>query len=85
MSQDQTNKIASPIYLSYLVRLWRSTNSQTWLASLEAPGTHEIHRFADLASFIAFLQDQTGDEGLAREASDKRETLEHSTTPPEPP
>jgi hypothetical protein len=52
--------IVSPTYLSFMVRMWRLETSSDWLASLEAPGTHERHNFADMASFFAFLQAQTG-------------------------
>jgi hypothetical protein len=60
MHKDQPSKAAIPIYLSYLVRLWRAESDCSWLASVEAAGTHERHSFADLASLFAFLQAQTG-------------------------
>jgi hypothetical protein len=50
-------------YHSYLLRLWRtgSQGNATWRASLESAQTGERHGFADLASLVAFLEEQTGD------------------------
>ena len=57
---NDSKREALPTYLSYLIRLWRTDGGGEWLASLESPGTHERHNFTDLASFFAFLQEQTG-------------------------
>lgn len=60
-----------PNYISYLIRLWRIDGGDEWLASLEKPGTHERHSFTDLASFFAYLQEQTGT--LEKDSSRDRE------------
>lgn len=85
MHKEQPGKAVSPQYLSYLVRLWRSTGNPEWLASLEAPGTHERHNFADLASFIAFLHAQTGTEQAIDGSSGPSETRDHINLDMEPP
>ncbi len=85
MHKEQPGKIITPVYMSYLVRLWRSTSSPEWLASLEAPGTHERHNFADLASFFAFLHEQTGTEQATAGSSEQREMKDHSSLNLEPP
>lgn len=57
-----------PVYLSYLLRLWR-VDSQNgarpgseamWRASLEDPHTHLRQGFADLDDLFEFLRAQTG-------------------------
>ncbi len=51
-------------YYSFLLRLWQ-TNSRgnvVWRASLENAQTGERRSFADLASLVAFLEEQTGDD-----------------------
>ena len=48
-------------YYSFLLRLWqiRSGGKVVWRASLESAQTGERCGFADLASLIAFLKEQT--------------------------
>ena len=48
-------------YLSYLLRLWRTSSHghAVWRASLESAQTGERRGFADLASLLAFLEQQT--------------------------
>ncbi len=46
-------------YQSYLVRLWRSGERETWRVTLEQVGNHERFSFADLEQFFAFLRSQT--------------------------
>jgi hypothetical protein len=75
----------SPTYLSYMVRLWRLEMSSEWLASLEAPGTHERHNFADLASFFAFLQAQTGVEQGIRGSPEQDEAKDRPSLDLQPP
>lgn len=49
-------------YLSYLLRMWQEScdGSPIWRASLESPDSGERRGFADLASLVAFLEEQTG-------------------------
>ena len=49
-------------YLSYLLRMWQETGEglPIWRASLESPHSGERQGFADLASMVAFLEEQTG-------------------------
>jgi hypothetical protein len=49
-------------YLSYLLRLWqvRVGGELVWRASLESPHTRERWGFADLASLVAFLEEEMG-------------------------
>ena len=62
-----------PLYLSYLLRLWRKRDDQgqpVWCASLEEPGSHQTVRFRDLPALYAFLQTRLGSatpEGQAQE------------------
>lgn len=48
-------------YLSYLLRLWRTSDGekQVWRASLESPGTGERQGFASLKDLFDFLRTQT--------------------------
>jgi hypothetical protein len=49
------------MYHSYLLRLWRSSQSNAvWRASLESAQSGERRAFADLESLFAFLEAQTG-------------------------
>lgn len=82
MHNDQTNRTATTVYISYLMRLWRSASSVEWLASLEAPGTHERHNFSDLASFFAFLQAETGIEQEDEGTASRKDTNELYVEPP---
>jgi hypothetical protein len=49
-------------YYSFLLRLWRTSShgKPAWRASLESAQTGERCGFADLASLVAFLEEQTG-------------------------
>ena len=48
------------MYHSYLLRLWRSSQSNAvWRASLESAQSGERRAFADLESLFAFLEAQT--------------------------
>ena len=49
-------------YYSFLLRLWQTSShgKVVWRASLESAQTGERCGFADLASLIAFLEQQTG-------------------------
>jgi hypothetical protein len=49
-------------YYSFLLRLWQTSSHghAVWRASLESAQTGERRGFADLASLIAFLEEQTG-------------------------
>jgi hypothetical protein len=64
------------LYLSYLLRLWQETGEglPVWRASLESPQSGERRGFADLASLIAFLEEQIGasaeDTAEGRDLSD---------------
>lgn len=57
-----------PVYLSYLLRLWRADSQESgknstdsvWRASLENPLTHEHQGFAGLDDLFEFLRAQTG-------------------------
>lgn len=82
MYNDQPSKTTNSVYISYLMRLWRSAGNSEWLASLEAPGTHERHSFSDLASFFAFLQAETGSEQSTEAATGDKETSRMNTEPP---
>jgi len=45
-------------YQSYLLRLWRASEGETWRVLLEHVGTHERHGFADLDGLCTFLREQ---------------------------
>ena len=49
-------------YYSFLLRLWQTSSggNVVWRASLESAQTGERRGFADLASLVAFLEEQTG-------------------------
>ena len=58
-----------PDYLSYLLRLWRTTVKKSstsgeegvaWRASLQSPQTDERIGFLDLEKLFDFLRGQTG-------------------------
>ena len=83
--QPAKSAIVSPTYISYLVRLWRLERSSDWLASLEAPGTHERYNFADLKSFFDFLRAQTGSEPNIRGSTERHGTSDDSALDLEPP
>jgi hypothetical protein len=48
-------------YRAYLLRLWRVTEKDgpVWRASLERPGTHRRHCFANLEALFEFLRTET--------------------------
>ena len=48
-------------YYAFLLRLWRTSShgNAVWRASLESAQTGERYGFADLASLVAFLEEQT--------------------------
>lgn len=48
----------SPVYLAYLIRLWRE-GEHTWRGMLEDPHSGETYAFADVVSLLAFLRQQT--------------------------
>jgi len=56
----------SPVYLSYLLRLWQSgrQDKAVWRASLESPMTGERQSFADLKELFSFLEAQAQEIGL---------------------
>jgi hypothetical protein len=58
-----------PDYHSYLLRLWRTSRdgNAIWHASLESAQTGEQRGFADLASLVAFLEQQTGSGSIPNE------------------
>jgi hypothetical protein len=51
-----------PVYLSYLLRLWRTPTAgeAAWRASLENPQTGERRGFASLDAMVAYLRRQIG-------------------------
>ena len=51
-------------YLSYLLRLWQTSDGseQVWRASLESPGSGARRGFDSLESLIDFLRAQTGSQ-----------------------
>ena len=51
---DHENRVGRD-YLSFLLRLWRADNQDTWRASLQSAATARIIHFADVESMIAFL------------------------------
>lgn len=59
-------------YLSYLLRLWQTSDGEEllWRASLEMPGTGERHGFASLKALFEFLRSQA-------EPEKRRETISY--------
>ena len=49
---------APPMYLSFLLRLWRESEHGAWRASLESVTTGERHGFPNLPRLLAFLEDE---------------------------
>jgi|RhiMetdeSRZDD1v2_1073273.scaffolds.fasta_scaffold133142_2 hypothetical protein len=47
---------APPMYLSFLLRLWRESEHSPWRVSLESVTTGERHGFPNLLSLLDFLQ-----------------------------
>jgi hypothetical protein len=58
----------SPIYCSYLLRLWCAGQVErgSWRASLENSHTREWIGFASLEELFAFLIEQVEDDGTRR-------------------
>ncbi len=54
-------KKQQPRYLSYLLRMWQTSDSGdlVWRASLECPGTGERRGFPSLRDLFAYLEAQT--------------------------
>jgi hypothetical protein len=48
-------------YLSYLLRIWQTSDGKKtiWRASLQSPGSQELHGFASLEELVDFLNAQT--------------------------
>jgi hypothetical protein len=48
-------------YLSYLLRLWQTSDGKqtVWRASLQSPHSEERHGFASLEDLMDFLKAQT--------------------------
>lgn len=55
MQAMQTNKY----YQSYLLRLWRDTDQDTWRVSLQEIATQELFLFPTLDELFLFLCKQT--------------------------
>ena len=55
-------------YLSYLLRLWQTSDGQDvrWHASLEVPGSGERRGFASMDDLVDFLRSQTEVEPKSR-------------------
>lgn len=65
MAVSRLNRMNKPpIYIAYLLRLWRVEGWQApvWHASLEDLHTGKRRGFASLESLFAFLEGQTGDD-----------------------
>jgi hypothetical protein len=67
---------ARQLHHSYLLRVWRAGNGNApeWRCSLEDTRTRERHGFADLASLLAFLEEQIGDRAQARPVGEPSDT-----------
>lgn len=46
-------------YVSYLLRLWRTSKENPWRASLEDPRTGERLGFGSLEALFVFLREET--------------------------
>lgn len=57
-------------YISYLLRLWQAQDNGDWVwrATLECSQTGQRWAFADLNEVLTFLQVQTSDISVDREA-----------------
>ncbi len=49
------------LYLAYLIRLRRSSESAPWRVIIESPHTGERRGFATLGQFVEFLEERTGE------------------------
>lgn len=47
------------MYLSYLLRLWRTGDDHPWKASLEDPRIGQRMGFPDLEALLIYLREQT--------------------------
>jgi hypothetical protein len=68
-----------PLYLSYLLRLWRKRDDQgrpVWCASLEEPGSHQTVRFKDVPALFAFLRTQLGSATPGGPANEEQQAPE---------
>src|SRR5438128_2043874 len=52
------------IYMTYLLRLWRTEETEPWRASLNDPHSGDKHNFASLDQMIDFLRAQAGEARL---------------------
>jgi hypothetical protein len=66
---------ASQQHRSYLLRLWRAGNGNApqWRMSLEDTRTHERQGFNDLASLVAFLEQEIGASAEPHGGADSNE------------
>jgi hypothetical protein len=62
-------------YQSFLLRLWRTSHKGKpgWRASLESAQTGERCGFADMASLVAFLEEQTDADARSEDHSPSTE------------
>ena len=60
MDAERIHMAKQPRYLSYLLRLWQTSDGgeQVWRASLESPGTGLRQGFASVQDLFDFLLDQ---------------------------
>lgn len=69
--------IQAPVnYLSYLLRLWRTEESNPWRASLEDSRTGERVGFGSLEGLFAFLREETepaAQEGVSESCAEQQE------------
>jgi hypothetical protein len=57
--------VASPhTYITYLLRLWRADETESWRASLHDPHSGDKHNFASLDQMVEFLRMQAGEVRL---------------------
>jgi len=59
MQNPATLSKRTPLYHSYLVRLWQDDRQMPWRAVTQSVQTGETIHFADLEELFAFLQAQT--------------------------
>ena len=63
-------------YLSYLLRLWQTSDgtTQVWRASLESTDSRKRYSFADLHQLLTFLEQQTGETLRNQEIESEEQT-----------
>ena len=63
-------------YLSYLLRLWQTSDGTAgvWRASLESTESRKRFSFADLRQLLAFLEQETGEIVHNQEIEDEEQT-----------